>query len=634
MIAAELVVRITGDIGDLTRKLVEAGAEVKAFGDDAQTSNRRTSTAFRDTEKALTGLDKASRDVRYSMNGRGPGLFGAIGEVAGGVLKLGHVVNDQVGAFGQWLQEIDQGQTFLTGFGSAISALPPMIGFVTVGIAALGVALLILPALAAAAMFILQALADTVGTLAAIVYAALGPLGLLAAMLGGLGVGFFLAGQRAMKGGGDFKAFADTVDHVKHAFGNLVGALAHDFLPYFDRLAHAALIALHYFQQLAAMPLDAAFKSLATKGVSMLTRFLTDVGQVLAKPFRLAVKVAFGGLGVDNKLQPLLGHLGDYLFGHTVTIHPHTRIAGARPQGITQNIPGALAPIQNWFDRHDFTKVGIRWGNELVNGFLNSGGAKRIAQWAGAVGSDAGKRAGHTFMAALGYEILSAIPRLIIFILSEFQTLLAREATWQMKELSKLWGWIKQEFSSGWKWVSSNATGEWHTLMGRLKSDWNGLVQGVERNWKSFTSWLGGSVDTAWNAIKRAASRIWGEIVSLVEKPFQIHINWPSPPGWFNSLLSKGGSIFHSITSGISHHTAAGGIITRPTQLLAGESGAEAIIPLTGGMGRHVLGALGGGGGGVHIHINNPTFLSGGRPAARELARVLKPELERIVTAR
>jgi len=34
------------------------------------------------------------------------------------------------------------------------------------------------------------------------------------------------------------------------------------------------------------------------------------------------------------------------------------------------------------------------------------------------------------------------------------------------------------------------------------------------------------------------------------------------------------------------------------------------------------------------VNINNPTFMSGGRPAARELARVLKPELDRIVRAR
>jgi hypothetical protein len=46
------------------------------------------------------------------------------------------------------------------------------------------------------------------------------------------------------------------------------------------------------------------------------------------------------------------------------------------------------------------------------------------------------------------------------------------------------------------------------------------------------------------------------------------------------------------------------------------------------------MGGIGGGGTHIHISLDGATFLSGGRPAAREMARILKPELDRIVTAR
>jgi hypothetical protein len=632
-----LVVKVRVDMSDVAGKLALASAEINGFGDEAQSSGRRSSNAFRDTERGLGDLERASKDVRFSLNGGPLGLLGAIGEVAGGVLKLGSMVENGASSFGTWLQEVDQGATVLTGFGAALAESAPALGTATAGLIAFGGALLVLPALVGAVMFAVQFLADVLSTLAAVAYAALGPLGTLALLLGGLGLGFVLAGERALKGKGQFSAFGKEVDGVKKQFSNLVAVLAGDLLPDFQRLAHAASIALSYLTKLAHMPLAEAFHSLATKGVGMITHFLDQVGQVLARPIRLAIKIAFGTGSAQADIQGLLHTLGGFLFGKTITMPVSAQQAhGAQtPQSIFK--PGALNPIQKWFDSHDFTKTGIRWGNEIVNGFLASGGAKRIGKWLDADFTDAGHRAGKSFMAALAWELGDAIPHLLVWLYGLFSKGLSAMSKLIITIIGAAWNGVKSAASAAWKWVSSNASAEFDHIKGNLSSMWSSAIAHIKGDWHSFTGWLGSSLSSAWNAISSKAQSIWNHIISFIERPLHISIDWPSPPAWLSHLVGgitggPGGSAGATARTGRGH--AAGGIFTRPTVARIGESGAEAVIPLTGPNGRAWMGGIGGGGTHIHISLDGATFLSGGRPAAREMARILKPELDRIVTAR
>lgn len=579
MTAAELVVKISADIHDLTAKLAEAGVEIKGFADDVETSSGRSDRALKDTEKSMNGLDKASQDVRNSMNGHGPGLFGALGEVIGGVLKLGSVVQDGSRSFGLWLTQMDQGETAVSGFGLALAQAAPVLGYVSAGAAALGIVLGAIPALAGAAMAVLTALADTAGTVGFFFYAALGPVSLLIGLLGLLGGGFLLAGERAIKGGGIFKDLASTVGKVVGSFHDLIYTLGGDFLPLFDRLASAAQTALGYLNHIAQLPLAQAFHSLATTGMAMLTKFLTEVGHALAQPFRLAVQLAFGGPGgrANNEIHGMMNQLGGFLFGTTGTATAHR--GAAKGAVVNQgDIAGALAPIRKWFDDLNLTKEGKRWGKEIMSGLEDSGIGGSLGKWIVSVLGDAAKQGGIAFVKALGWEVMSAIPRLENWIINEFVSMFGKLYS----------GWVA--------WSNRTAT--------QLEQ----------------------AIGQAWTSIKGKAQSIWNEIVSFIERPLSVHINWPGVPSAISKALGFAGSVVH----GIASHAAAGGIFTRPTHRLIGESGAEAVIPLTGGMGRNVLGAMGGGGS-VVVNINNPTFMSGGRPAARELARILKPELDRIV---
>lgn len=632
MTAAELVVKIQADISNLTRKLTEGAAEVKAFGAETERSSSKMKNAWRDAETGLLNFDRAQKNVRSGFNNGPLGLVGAIGDGIAAILKFSNFMQRGVYDLGQWVQGLDQGGMAMTQFGGAISALAPLAGLAGVGIAALIAGLILMPVVAGAAVFILTVLADTIGTLGAMVYAALGPLGVLAAILGGVGAAFFLAGQRAIKGGGAFTDFAARVEKVVGQFHDLIYTIGERLLPVFNRLAGAASIALHYFGQLAQMPLNEAFHSLATKGAKMLASFVTQAGHILANPFRLAIRIAFSQGTAQQQLGGILSHLGGYLFGQTISVPVSAHRGAAQGASVMPKFqPGALQPIINWFNRHNFTKTGERWGNEIVKGIEHSGILGRLGTWLLSVLKDAGRRAWHAFVSAAEYEIKSAIPRLLTWLTTFIVNELRTNANWLMREYGRAWDWIKSKAAEIWKAITSAASSEFHHIASNLQSMWSSAVSHIRGDWNSFTNWLGNSVSGAWNAIKSKATSIWNQIISFIERPLTIHINWPSPPGWLGSIIGGGGSILGGASSFIRHHTAAGGIVTRPTNVLAGESGAEAIIPLTGGMGRHALGAMGGGGGGVTININNPTFMSGGRPAARELARILKPELDRIV---
>lgn len=73
---------------------------------------------------------------------------------------------------------------------------------------------------------------------------------------------------------------------------------------------------------------------------------------------------------------------------------------------------------------------------------------------------------------------------------------------------------------------------------------------------------------------------------------------------------------------------AAGGIVTRPTLALVGERGPEAVVPLS------RLGRGDAGGASLTIVVTGNTLLGSDRAMAAELARIVKPEIDRRVVGR
>jgi hypothetical protein len=197
-------------------------------------------------------------------------------------------------------------------------------------------------------------------TLAAIMVAFVPPLTLIGGLLGALGLGFVLAGKRAADGGGALGAFAKKLDTLKSMFGQTVTILAHDFLPYLLRLADGAQQALLYFDKLAHLPLAAAFKSMSTTGVEMLTHFLDSIGHVIGKPIRLAFDIAFGPQGgqIRNSMLKIWTQIQDFF---------------SKPP--STGGPSIQAEIGAWFGRQDFTAVGMRWAMELAGALVSGLGA-------------------------------------------------------------------------------------------------------------------------------------------------------------------------------------------------------------------------------------------------------------------
>lgn len=167
-------------------------------------------------------------------------------------------------------------------------------------------------------------------------------------------------------------------------------------------------------------------------------------------------------------------------------------------------------------------------------------------------------------------------------------------------------------------------SGNWSNAWAGLKKIFDGFVQGLEGDVKS---WTGGLLADFYNLgpdMYRAGSALMGELIQ----------------GVVSGLSGIGSAIESSIKSATSHipvvgkalsaiGLATGGIVTQPTLAVVGESGPEAVIPLTNiaavgtsnvGPLSGLAGAAGGGvlGGGssaggavgmdVYLQINGQTF--------------------------
>lgn len=331
-----------------------------------------------------------------------------------------------------------------------------------------------LPAIAAVAAAAISALATALGTLVAIVADLVAPLTLVAGLLGSLGLGFVLAGQRAAHGGGALQIFADKLATLHSMFSRTTDILAHAFLPYLLQLADAAKQALLFIDKLAREPLAKAMHDMATQGVQMLNKFVESVAHVLAKPIRLAFQIAFGSGPGGNEFATVVSHwwnqLRDFLFGYTQTHRMNLPLEKQFAPITKTHVDGIFQPLIDWFNRHHFTRQGHEIGQGILNGITSSGAAQRIGQF------------------------------LISVIGAAFKSVFTTAMRW--------WGELNHAFNQDLQ--------QWHN---------------------EITAWVEAPFISAWHSIESAAvstlSTIWGwlqRIAGFFHQAFTLHVNLPSLP--------------------------------------------------------------------------------------------------------
>lgn len=142
---------------------------------------------------------------------------------------------------------------------------------------------------------------------------------------------------------------------------------------------------------------------------------------------------------------------------------------------------------------------------------------------------------------------------------------------------------------------------------------WNTVAKVWDAVW-SKVAWARDKLYGAAMAIKGFFTGIWDGIKDAAQAAF----DWVRDV-WNRTLGGKG---FHIPGTSVDFKIpmlAAGGIVTRPTLALVGESGPEAVIPLR----RSSIGDGNTGGGDVHIHVNGTIFGS-----KEQLARTVVAALQ------
>lgn len=105
-------------------------------------------------------------------------------------------------------------------------------------------------------------------------------------------------------------------------------------------------------------------------------------------------------------------------------------------------------------------------------------------------------------------------------------------------------------------WFSRMAS-SFQAGLARLAAPFSSFFGDVQANWNNFWNGLGRAAENAWNTVRSTVDRIVSKIREIASNPF----------GAIGNLLSGRGF-------------AAGGVLTGPQRILAGEAGPEAIVPL------------------------------------------------------
>lgn len=636
MTVGELVVKIAADTDALKRDLAAARAEIAAFGDSVKGSSTNVEKLSKDTDtlagslkKSRAELDKAKSDIPLVG-----GLFDAFNrQILNGTTDLLGMIPG--------LSGVQQA------FASLAPEMLPVLGYIEV-----------LPAAIFAVVFAGYALADMLGTVLAIFGDLIAPLGLIAGLLGGLGFGFVLAAKRAADGGGKLQVFADKLATLKSMFGKTTDILAHAFLPILVQLASDAERALLFIDKLAREPLGKAMRDMATQGVQGLAKFVQQIAGFVAHPIRLAFKIAFGAGPGGNEFASLVSswwtQLQNFLFGYTAS-HP-IKLNGRTIGFDTKTINGALQPFIDWWNRHHFTAQGIKLGHEIVSGLVKSGALQNVGKYLKTVFADAAVQAakaliGAPFRAAWAW-IKSTAVATWHYDVKALKSILGAGWAWAKKSAASAWhsaaAALKSALGNAWSWVKARAGGLLHAIatIGRTEASslaqatrsllgdawqavrsaasgvWHAIEGIVSRQVHSAANAVKSALHSAWESVLSTARSIWHTIVSIFTAPLHIHLSFPSLPS-LSSIIHGGAGLLGAAT---------GGNLSPNDVRVVGERGPELFVPNTSGkiIPNHAL-AASGGKGDVYVILSGNTILGDDRKVARDLARILRPHLDRQV---
>lgn len=558
---------------------------MKAMGTAGDSSNlkmRTFSKVLNDSQKNLDGFAKAQRAADKAI-GDSARLIQDSGKVLGDFTPA---VNDAGKATGIFTGIAD-------GLTSVLNTSVPLVGTLGAGLAAL-------PAIVFLVVGAVVTLTDVLGTMIAVVADFVAPLTIVAGLLGGLGAAFAYVAVQSFKNKASLQDQKDALlalhvaqqtynqDLAKYGkgatqtenallalhkaqdvyakaqmgvalgavnldekFSRLVSTLSRRFQPEIIALAQSAGKALSFLNQIAKLPLDQAFRQLATKGVRLLGQFVDGVAKVVARPIRLAFQIAFSTGNFSNMVSDWWRRLSDFLFGYTSHHRMNLPLDHQFAPLTTSHVNGIFQPLINWFNRHHFTKQGQEIGHSILRGFTSSGASQRLGQFIVSTLKDSAK------IAATG--VLNALEGAMSSLLTKWRHLLSSMG-------------ISNEQ------MIAHAKAIWQTLSSTAGHVWQTIQNVVHRVISTITGW-------------------WNSLVRAVESVINVHISWPSPPSWFSGLAS-------GITSHIPGMGATGGIVTRPTFAMIGEAGPEAVIPLDQTPGSYPL-SRGMGGGNLTIEVHN-----------------------------
>lgn len=171
-----------------------------------------------------------------------------------------------------------------------------------------------------------------------------------------------------------------------------------------------------------------------------------------------------------------------------------------------------------------------------------------------------------------------------------------------------------------WELVSAKAREIWEKIKGYLA----GVLDWIKTKFQNIADALKNAWNAAWDAIAGKVNAVWEGIKNTVKSG----VNWVIEK--INNMIRAANSVSSKIP-GIGAALsipeipllASGGIVTRPTMAVIGESGPEAVVPLSRGF-------AGAGVGGITININGGIFSS--RDAALEIgntiAEIVKEQLK------
>lgn len=387
---------------DTTKVLADAGALLSDGNDSSGTTLlskiRRVDAAFTGWGKTLRGIGSGVWSTR-SHRGYGGLLTGIVTaplKLLGGMLGAAGTVGSLGGGLMGFGNSVPVVAQLTTGLGALLTTISPLIPL----IAAFGALLLVWPTVVGAAVFVINALGLAFTTLAAIVVASLGPLGVFTAIIGGVGLGAVLGFQNALKSAGpQFAAFRKEVGNIKDSFTTLTKTLAADFMPWFTSMGHIVQNVLGYFNQLATIAgksgLDGVFKSLSSGGIARLNKdfvaFVQPIGHLIQK----TIAFAFGRGGRE---------------GQSALTHDFAHLSAWASK--------TFAPIVKWFDKQHFTKTGERWLNEIMEKIENSAIWNNLGDFIKKDLKKAGTAAADAFASAMADEIKIWMPTILMDIVN------------------------------------------------------------------------------------------------------------------------------------------------------------------------------------------------------------------------